>query len=505
LSLQHTSSTLRILHDADLIVFVTSADRPFSESEKQLLQTSIKSYRKRVVLVINKMDVLERQKGEDHGETTKKKVVEYVTEHAGDLLGARPVVIPLSARDALSVKLLYNAHPTSDDDARSGENNDNQSSLWKRSNFGALENFLLKSLTSSSKVRTKLLNPLGVSEGILIDCQNEIEQRKEELDVDVMTLRLLTSQTDAWEKEIQVEVIDECQLRVREAIIHRSEVVRRVLEELSLFEQWQMGIGLGRDTFHLAWESANRSSLRGMISMSKTHDGKSNQISLENELLSIVGEYADTLSSRAQRQGDASIEYLGKRPAVIGSMGRNDGTSRMVGTVSAPKFRQLKELQSSARAVIQNSTSGLPNNSQCEDQVCTSLRRAGQLSSAVVGSGLVPVALCMSGVVDVTTGMAASGMLAVFGSALLPLGNRHVASSFEREWMNKATQLETDLKNLFTYKVLRRVRSELADSVAPYSRYVKTEGDWLKDLTEKSENGIASAHTLRSKINKLNL
>ena len=48
LSLQHTSSTLRILHDADLIVFVTSADRPFSESEKQLLQTSIKSYRKRV-------------------------------------------------------------------------------------------------------------------------------------------------------------------------------------------------------------------------------------------------------------------------------------------------------------------------------------------------------------------------------------------------------------------------------------------------------------------------
>ena len=46
LSLQHTSSTLRILHDADLIIFVTSADRPFSESEKELLQTSIKSYRK---------------------------------------------------------------------------------------------------------------------------------------------------------------------------------------------------------------------------------------------------------------------------------------------------------------------------------------------------------------------------------------------------------------------------------------------------------------------------
>lgn len=135
LSLQHTSSTVRILHDADLIVFVTSADRPFSESEKQLLQTSIKSYRKRVVIVINKMDVLERQKGEDHGDATKKRVEEYVIDHAGDLLGARPVVIPLSARDALSVKLLYNMNP-----AESETNGDLQPSLLKRSNFGALEN-----------------------------------------------------------------------------------------------------------------------------------------------------------------------------------------------------------------------------------------------------------------------------------------------------------------------------------------------------------------------------
>jgi small GTP-binding protein len=136
LSLQHTSSTLRILHDADLIVFVTSADRPFSESERQLLQTSIKLYRKRVVLVINKMDVLERQKGEDHGESTKNRVVEYVVEHASDLLGARPVVIPLSARDALSMKLLYNSHRSANGGVGSGEY---QPSLWKRSNFGALE------------------------------------------------------------------------------------------------------------------------------------------------------------------------------------------------------------------------------------------------------------------------------------------------------------------------------------------------------------------------------
>ena len=73
MSLQHSTSTLRILHNADLLVFITSADRPFSESEQELLRNSI-TYRKRVLVVINKMDILERQKGEDHGNASKKRV-----------------------------------------------------------------------------------------------------------------------------------------------------------------------------------------------------------------------------------------------------------------------------------------------------------------------------------------------------------------------------------------------------------------------------------------------
>jgi hypothetical protein len=37
LSLQHTNVTLCVLHEADLIIFINSADRPFSESEQNLL------------------------------------------------------------------------------------------------------------------------------------------------------------------------------------------------------------------------------------------------------------------------------------------------------------------------------------------------------------------------------------------------------------------------------------------------------------------------------------
>jgi small GTP-binding protein len=124
MTLQHTTSTLRILHNADLLVFVTSADRPFSESEKELLRTCI-TYRKRVLVVINKMDILERQQGEDHGDVSKRRVIEYVTEHASELLGGRPVVIPVSGRDALLVKMLGGKRE--------------EDGIWKRCNFGTLE------------------------------------------------------------------------------------------------------------------------------------------------------------------------------------------------------------------------------------------------------------------------------------------------------------------------------------------------------------------------------
>jgi hypothetical protein len=52
-------------------------------------------------------------------------VIEYVTRHASDLLGGRPVVFPVSGRDSLSFKML-------------GGRKD-EDGLWKRCNFGDLE------------------------------------------------------------------------------------------------------------------------------------------------------------------------------------------------------------------------------------------------------------------------------------------------------------------------------------------------------------------------------
>jgi small GTP-binding protein len=194
--MDHTERTLRLLPAADLILFVTSADRPFSESERTLLQ-SIQAYRKSIVVVVNKMDILDAAGG-DHGHESKQAVVDFVTEHARELLGARPIVIPVSARDALSAK-LFGGKNASDDEAQ-------RSNVWHRSNFGALESFLKDSLTTQAKLKSKLSSPIGLSEGVIAKCLDVLMEQRTELQADVATLNILQSQFGGWKKELSADL-----------------------------------------------------------------------------------------------------------------------------------------------------------------------------------------------------------------------------------------------------------------------------------------------------------
>ena len=194
----HTARTLRLLPTADLILFVTSADRPFPESERALL-SSIQAYRKSIVIVTNKMDVLDTSGG-SFGKEEKQRVVDFVTEHASDLLGGRPIVIPVSSRDALSAKLMGRHEDKT--------NNLPNNSVWERSNFAALESFLQDSLTTETKIKTKLTNPIGQAEGMVTASREALQLEKKDLELDVATIKLLHTQYAAWKKEMDAQMAE---------------------------------------------------------------------------------------------------------------------------------------------------------------------------------------------------------------------------------------------------------------------------------------------------------
>ena len=83
---EHQEITEAFVPRADLVLFVTSADRPFSESERQFL-TGVRAWGKKIVIVINKIDILE-----DAGAVGE--VTDFVRQQATNLLGMSPVLFP---------------------------------------------------------------------------------------------------------------------------------------------------------------------------------------------------------------------------------------------------------------------------------------------------------------------------------------------------------------------------------------------------------------------------
>ncbi|MCS7057366.1 MAG: dynamin family protein [Meiothermus sp.] len=87
----HQLLTERFLPRADLILFVTSADRPFTQSEADFLRL-IQSWGKKVVMVLHKADLLT--------DAELREVEAFVRKGAEQTLGHTPPTFPASARRA---------------------------------------------------------------------------------------------------------------------------------------------------------------------------------------------------------------------------------------------------------------------------------------------------------------------------------------------------------------------------------------------------------------------
>jgi len=94
----HQVLTQKFLPRADLILFVTSADRPYTQSEAEFL-SFLRAWGKKVVLIINKMDLLT--------EAELQQVLQFVRNGADQTLGQVPPIFSISARRARQGDLAH--------------------------------------------------------------------------------------------------------------------------------------------------------------------------------------------------------------------------------------------------------------------------------------------------------------------------------------------------------------------------------------------------------------
>ncbi|MGW8249376.1 MAG: dynamin family protein, partial [Anaerolineales bacterium] len=172
---EHEQITSQFVPRSDLVLFITSADRPFTESERAFLER-IREWGKKVVVVLNKVDLFQEEK-----EITQ--VEQFIAENAHALVGITPEIFPVSSRLALR--------------AKQGEQE-----LWEASRFGALEGFIQDTLDETGRLRLKFLNPLGVGKHLLEKYLETIESRLQLLSADFSMLADVEAQLAVYREDM---------------------------------------------------------------------------------------------------------------------------------------------------------------------------------------------------------------------------------------------------------------------------------------------------------------
>lgn len=158
---QHQTLTEGFLPRADLVLFLTSADRPFTESERQFLELA-RRWGRSVVMVVNKADLLETAE-------TREQVRAFVEAGARGVLGLAPPVYLLSARA----------------EQRGGD-----------ADFRAFRAALSSRLGETERTRLKLESPLAAARELLAGEERRTVLARETLRTDLDILRDLERQRE---------------------------------------------------------------------------------------------------------------------------------------------------------------------------------------------------------------------------------------------------------------------------------------------------------------------
>jgi small GTP-binding protein len=180
---QHQVITQDFIPRADLVLFITSYDRPLSDSERQFLDFIRGAWGKRLVFVLNKIDL-----ARDNA-AMLEQVLEHIRRGCRELLGFEPKVVPVSAELAFAAKATDSAAV--------------RDVLAPKSRFGELETLMTQTLAGPERLAIKLAAPLDTAERLLATLDARLLERRRVLDQDESNLTTLRGQMAGVEAELR--------------------------------------------------------------------------------------------------------------------------------------------------------------------------------------------------------------------------------------------------------------------------------------------------------------
>jgi small GTP-binding protein len=446
---RHQEITEDFVPRADLVLFVTSIDRPLSESERRFLQL-IREWGKKVIFILNKIDT--------KSDEEIREVLEYLRENIQAIFGFDPVIFPVAAKPALQARLAADA------------------AEWSGSRFQALEDYIFKTLSEKERVRLKLQAPLDTARSLAARQLALLESRRDLLDSDLQKIERITEQLKMAEADLRSNFsqfttrIDnlmmelerrgadflERYIRIAHVMLLRNATRFREEFERQVFQQWE---GTIDRTIHESVDWLVRENM-------KLWGGTVDQFHRRTELEVST----DELVGRVGRDFAYNREEVYNR--IKGE------AERRIGTYDVP-MESRKLIDSAMQGVFQSFG----------------------LGAGALGLGYVVTSAFSSVAIDVT-GLTAATMLLVTSFFILPYKRGKAKTEFRQRIEQLRLQLQEALSRESVLEIDRMVR-HISSAFDPYRRFYATESETVERYAAKLRSVETSARQIAAEIASL--
>ncbi len=439
---KHEELTRDYVPRSDLVLFVTSADRPFTESERQFLE-HIREWGKKIVFVINKRDIL------DDDSQGLKQVTAFVAENARGLLGIAPEIFAVSAKLA-------------------------QAGDGKASGMDALRGYVWSWLDESARLKVKFTNPLGVADLVLRRADERTKVEKEKSLADLDTVGMIEQDIGAFEREVSGELSP--RLAEIDNVILR--LLARGLDffdtKVRLFNILQLARG---DRFRNEFE---KQVLTGVTDEIKKH----------------IKAVATWLVEKNQWHWQQVTTFLQRR--------RFELSDQLVGEVQTPYDMQRHTLidgvTDAAEAVVKTYDAE-EQSRRLGATVEGSVLITGVVESIAVFVGALGAVAYLTRPTD-PLGLVFGGVLAVGGLFVIPFSRSRVKAVFKDKVEQVRANLNEVLSSQFTSES-NRLLSLMKEGVAPYTRFVRSEKERLDQAGQLIDDSIGRLRTLQARVEQV--
>jgi small GTP-binding protein len=453
---QHEALTRTFVPRSDLVLFITSADRPFTESERSFME-AIREWGKKIVLVLNKIDLLANQEELD-------RVLHFIEEHSVALLGQKPEIFPVSARLAKK--------------ARASDNFAERDALLRASHFDELEKFIFGTLDEAGRIRLKLLTPLGIAGRVADKYKQVAETRLAVLAEDFRTVENI-----------------EAQLRVYESDMQREFGGRISQIENIIYELRERGEAFFEDTI-------KASRIRDLISGDKIKREFEERVVSDSarRVDDATSGLIDWMVDQDLRLWQGVTEYLNRRRQASGIAEGGRMDEHIIGTVGGG-FEMNR--QALLRSVVQEARTVIDSFDRREeaDKIAQDMRGAvaGVIAAGGVATLGVIVSIAMAGAFVDITGVTAALVSGAIGLFILPYRKRKALQEFRARTQELRDKLVWAMGHQFDAE-LRRSIERIRESIAPYTRFVRVEQDRVSTSQAKLTEIEKELGQLRAQI-----